>query len=308
MVSREEIRWAYKTLLGREPESEDAYRHHSTYADFEGLRCAVMCSEEGLASLRRKMNPAIGALPFDYFRLVTVFIHIQKTGGTAVHEWLCTVTQASAASDAHTAYLPSYTLGELNRLDLVSGHFSFQEAMAVPRETKRVICCFREPVARLVSLYRFHRAHQIGPNTGYLTASAQRFTVEEFFADEQVRASSEIDNRYLRVLCDGGGPEDGGRVARQENLALAMDRLARLDAVVIAEQMERSASTILKKFGFASLPPPARIHVTDELHKQGGFRKVEPIVLTDRLQALLAPLVKYDVGIYEQACRMLDAQ
>lgn len=306
MVNREEIWWAYKLLLGREPESESAYQHHSQHTDLESLRNSVMRSEEGMACLQRKMREAIGALSFDYFRPVTVFIHIQKTGGTAVHEWLCEAAEPAAPSEAHTAYLPSFTIAELNQLDLISGHFTFQEAMAIPSGSKRVLCCFRDPFARLLSLYRFLRAHPVDPNVSELIKLAQTLNVEDFFAHEEVRASSEVDNRYLRTFCDGGATGlESHCAARRSALRLAIERVSKVDAVFIAEQMSISASFVAQKFGYKRWPDPRRVHVTDELYHSGRFSRPAPIVITSRLRQLVAPLIEQDVHIYSHALTML---
>src|SRR5712691_4597118 len=46
MVTREEVIWAYRLLLGREPENEAAISVHSQYPDTETLRRAFLDSEE----------------------------------------------------------------------------------------------------------------------------------------------------------------------------------------------------------------------------------------------------------------------
>lgn len=65
MVTREQIEWAYRVILGRDPQSENEYVWHSQYADFDELRRNIICSDEGSANLRRQLGPVDGDQPYD---------------------------------------------------------------------------------------------------------------------------------------------------------------------------------------------------------------------------------------------------
>ena len=57
-VTRDEIRWCYRNLLGREPESEEAVAAHAQSGSFKELVDAFSRSPEFLRRRRRTRNPA----------------------------------------------------------------------------------------------------------------------------------------------------------------------------------------------------------------------------------------------------------
>ena len=131
--------------------------------------------------------------------------------------------------------------------------------------------------------------------------------VEAFFADPIVRASHEIDNRYLRTFIDGSFDLDRPDANRSACLDLALSRVSRLAAVAITEEMPLSARKIAARFGFETDEVPAHLQVTDSFHAMdAGFEKTSRIEPTAELQALLQPLVEYDYAIYEHAKEMLN--
>ena len=46
MVTRDEVIWCYRLILGREPESEEAIAHQQQYEDLEALRAFFLQSSE----------------------------------------------------------------------------------------------------------------------------------------------------------------------------------------------------------------------------------------------------------------------
>lgn len=65
MVTREEILWAYRAILGREPENETEYVWHSQHSDFDELRRNIISSSEGSAHLQQQLGAFEGGQPLD---------------------------------------------------------------------------------------------------------------------------------------------------------------------------------------------------------------------------------------------------
>ena len=306
MVSREEIRWAYLALLGREPEDDGAYLHHGRHPDFETLRRELVRSEEFRGVMRREIGATDLSSGFNYFRSMTILIHLPKTGGTALHDWFCRMLNLPYEPDAYSTYLRGLSLAELNQIEFLSGHLTFQEALAMPRQTKVMVACFREPVARLISLYRFYRSHPEDRDGSDLLPLARSLSAEDFFTERAVRASHEVDNRYLRVFTAGDHDLDRFDADRSACLSLALSRVSSLSAVAITEQLALSAERIAARLGFPFPGPPIRLQTTDDLHAEHrGFHAIEPVRNTPRLLELLEPLVRYDREIYEHALTLL---
>jgi hypothetical protein len=96
-VTREQVRDACVFLLGREPESEEAYRTHERHASLFHLREALLSSDE----YRSRLHSLIEA----HNRESVVFIHPEKTGGTTLHHVLAANYSPERASPSHYAYL-----------------------------------------------------------------------------------------------------------------------------------------------------------------------------------------------------------
>ena len=149
-VTREQIRDAYVFLLGLEPESEEAYRTHEEHENLLHLREAILSSDE----YRSRLVSLIEA----YNRAAVVFIHLEKTGGTTLHNVLASNYDPDRASPSHYSYLSEFSLID-NTYDFISSHIDYDAALRIPRASKRLITLFREPIERLISQYRFWRSH-----------------------------------------------------------------------------------------------------------------------------------------------------
>lgn len=306
MVTREEIRWGYLMLFGREPECEEAYQSHAGLADVAALRRVLIQSPEGLARLRADIRLAASTYDFDYFRPLLVFVHMEKTAGTSLYEMLVAHYGALRSSPPHLAFLPELPLGELNQYDFVSGHFSYQEAMALPRSHKQCITMFREPFARLISFYRFHRAHPVEDNGDVITDLAQKLGPAEFFRHPTIRNSHRTDNLYLRTFGPVTKP-DAVRTAAMAStsLELATKRINSLEALGLTEDMDSSMRLFGTSLNIDMLTDIPGLHVTDRFHAEtAGFAPAEKIAMSGELQSAMMPLVRYDLKLYEHASRL----
>jgi hypothetical protein len=141
-ITREQIRIAFVLLLGREPESEEVYAAHAWITDLPELRLAVLGSEE----YRTRLDNILRARS----REAIVFIHLEKTGGTTLHNILAANFEPQKVSPPHFGYSQAYSITEAI-YDLFSGHYDYETAIAIPRSSKKIVSLFRRPVERLIS-------------------------------------------------------------------------------------------------------------------------------------------------------------
>lgn len=310
MVSRDEIAWAYRLLFDREPESEEAYAAHSVHADVATLRRVLIGSHEGQYRLSQALRETMPPLHFDYYRPLLILLHIEKTGGTSLYDMLARTFPPGRVSEPHLSRIPTYSLAELNQFDFISGHFPWGEAMALPRSGKSCIALFREPAARLISFYRFLRAHPASAGeTSELTRLAQQLDPIAFFRDARVRGHPRMFNNYVHILAGlPRNPSDWTGAPMAAACALAEKRVGELASIGLTEDMAGSTRLI---FDLIGQPPPDEIrrsHVTDQIHRNmPEFRPVAPVVPSPALTEVIAPLIEHDRRIYARACRRFAA-
>jgi hypothetical protein len=181
---------------------------------------------------------------------------------------------------------------------------------------KKIVTLLREPVARLISLYYFQRAHRtevIEKNKLELARLANLFTIREFFQCPEVRGHPAVNNALTRVLIDtteGYRWEQETRVEAadsEQDVQLAMEELAGLDAFGIMERYEESVELICDAVG---LEAPGKIEQKQVLNvimeEEPGLKKIEKEPLTDEVRALAASLVESDVKLYAYARSLFE--
>lgn len=142
---------------GGNRKSEEAYRTHEGHASLFYLREAILSSDE----YRARLNSLIEA----YNRETVVFIHLEKTGGTTLHNVLLANYAPDRASPSHYSYLSDFSLID-NAYDFFSCHIDYDTALRIPRASKRLVALFREPIERLISQYRFWKSHPLSDLSG----------------------------------------------------------------------------------------------------------------------------------------------
>lgn len=295
MVSREEVIWAYRMLLGREPESESPFAFHCTNSSLEALRRGLIRSPEGRAFLRQQARES-QATP-NYNRSVTIFLHLPKTGGTSLFNWMAESYLSMGGSSLQASDPHVYTLEELSKFDLIGGHFNYQTAVALPRHLKKMVTCFRDPVDRLISLYRYYRTHPDQNSPNPQVRAAQIMSAKEFFTCNEIRESIATDNCYLHTFSDSRDSSASPR-QRREMLKMVVDRLASLDEIALTDDMIASTERLNRVLNFTSPAIIKKENVTDDIHS----RKVDvegSKVLKFELEKILEPLIDFDYEIYD---------
>ena len=207
--------------------------------------------------------------------------------------------------------LISSSLSQISKYDLLAGHFDYAVTLALPRPNIKRIAIFRDPIERLISFYRFHRAHPYSERQLDFVALAQDLTPSEFFRHERVLSSTRLNNTYMRtfgtclrlpIVADAADNETSAA------LELAAIKIRGLDAIGLTERMQDSVTLIWRVLGFA---PPEKIratHRTDEFVTRPGFTRPAPVERTADLEAAVAPLVSMDLHLYEIAKETFSTQ
>lgn len=186
-----------------------------------------------------------------------LFIHIPKTAGTTVRAALA---EAYARDERAFIYEPSVpeatTLEalaerpqvELDRLQLVMGHFDFGVHRSLPGPA-RYVSMVREPMDRLVSLFYYFKTGTFPPGTGsarqHDRLNAQDIPIDDYVFDAKHR---QWDNQMVRMLAGRmdvafGRCEDG-------MLREALDHVDEaFAAVLIRERMQASMGLLERVCG-----------------------------------------------------------
>lgn len=315
-VSPEDVTAAFRDVLGREPESEAVVLRYGEQADRAALYRALLDCPEYLD--RRRQEIADAASPFmQAKRPAVVFMHIPKTAGTSLHARLAAKFPAPLVCPERFDRLHAYSLAELNRYRLFSGHFAYPVTRWIPARKRIAVTLLREPVARVVSAYRFLRAHKPAyfERHGFgLTRLAHELDPHAFFADERVRQSPWFDNVAVRMLLgftDGRRWERLGAAKRAAALRLpaderavaaaAMRTLEEFAAVGITERFDAFAARVGEAVGLDLGEDGARKQVLSDLvNEDPNLEPVPEVELAPDLLALIEPLVRVDRRLYER--------
>ena len=305
-LTRDEIRLGYLYAFGREPESEDVYKRYANLEDVIALRRLLFESEEGQQKIRQFHKKKGGHLIQTFERPAFCFIHMEKTGGTTFHYAIKDYFSPDYVSAPHIFELGLLPLQELASYDLVSGHFDYFTSLFIPRRLVLRASIFRDPVERLLSLYRFLRSHPAYMRPGHpFMDLAGRLGPEDFFRHSQVLASRRFNNAYYRTFGTTlFGPVDEAEDRRdlRVNLEVAIKRIRGLVGIGLTHRMKESIDSILRQFALPPLRAFESRHQTDEFAKSvKGFAAVPPVEMTPELTGALAPLVAFDAELYRIA-------
>jgi hypothetical protein len=339
----EYVRWAYRLLLGREPENLEAVQsnpfknHRQLLVQYFLNSHEFKQNYEKLPITYKDKLAALADYPYaSWNRDAVAFIHLPKTAGTTLHSLLSACFSKGRICPQRLNALHSYSPAELTRYDFYSGHFDYFSLRFIPRQRVRCISMFRDPYQRLISSYRFYKSH---PTSNEFADDidiklANELSAEEFFEHKNIICSTYTNNSYLFYFGSSShdhatfnalagtrspirGPAPVDRHAAADSLAAdefcvpilarARQRILDLDAIGLTERFQDSVETIFTTLGFPIPETIAPDMVTDELPASDArFSPVPPVTMTARLSRALEPLTKYDRILYDVAKREFE--
>jgi hypothetical protein len=224
----------------------------------------------------------------------TIFVHIQKTGGSTLRlivrrEYGADGLVRLIASEA-SEQLASYVASPEARATVraIIGHGAFADRHALPIDA-RFVTMLREPVARVVSHHAFA---QRTPHLG-VGAYSQGMSLREFVESDVTRPR--IHNLQTRLL----GRVEPDEAITRAMLAAAKHNLEQHFAVVgLTERFDESILLMRRALGWKRWPFYERRNVTP--------RSAGSAPLSDDVLALIREHNALDIELYEWVARRFD--
>lgn len=319
MITRDEVIWGYRLILGREPENEKAIAAHGQHESLQAFRRALLGSEEFAQRswLENSSGQVLTSLDWPTLRQEKlVFLHLPKTGGTTLHHHLAQLFDRQDICPERFNGLHKLPLGQLARYRFISGHYDLVSCLAIPGE-KKVITFLREPQARLVSLYNFLKAHrpEVAERNGWgLALMAAELTIEQFFAHPEVRQHPYINNGMTRALADHLSMEvwparDPGAECRNVS-GLVDEALGLLEGLAgfgILERFDDSVQLLTDMLGVPACAAGERRLAFESLAEdEANYRKVTLSRAEEVSESIFAPLIEADLRLYQAALELLE--
>lgn len=226
-----------------------------------------------------------------------LLLHIPKTAGTSVGDWVRTHFDEDDCLFA--AHLPSRRGIDPNGYRFVQGHVDFRY---VDRFLVRpfVFTFLRDPLERALSAYYFYRGHgpekqarllaYAGPKAGRHRIATirrmQRTDLRGFLRDHPADAREVLGNLQTRFLAGHGGPPGAEQIDR------ALANLERSSFVGFVERMEESLRRLARHLGWT--PPEWVPHVNPTAER---CRVAD---LDRGTRAALARLTRLDAELYRR--------
>ncbi|GGE95103.1 sulfotransferase family 2 domain-containing protein [Stappia taiwanensis] len=206
-VTREDVIWAYRMILGREPESEAAIEHKiARLQSRKELRRALLCSKEfvGTASpveLENSQN-FLKTERAESLSPTVIHLHIPKTAGTSLNEKLAENYASRPKWSYHDQNITKFfelTPEERSHLDLIFGHMDYGIHEYIPREHVYLFV-LRKPIDRIYSYYNYVGKNKEHPLFGKVKTGPENFG--KFLRQSMSRSEiqKEINNSQARRI------------------------------------------------------------------------------------------------------------
>jgi hypothetical protein len=326
-VTREGVDYAYRLLLGREPESEKAIAHGLEAGTLEALRRRVMASPEFAQVLERETPHALRRMLLARSQAETedaapairakrpriVFLHIMKTAGSSVRARLEQLADGAPVWRREADGLPgAVPPAQLAPYRVIMGHFTIRDALHVPAP-RRIFTVLRDPVARIVSYYHFmhrHRAEAAEARNLVQARIARDCTLEQFLAHPSPQVRDALQNVITRSLAGDyrlvgrdryAEPWQGDRdaISGPALLARALKNLLALDYVAFVERLEEDRPKLMKALGLPDPGPFGRENTAET--ENDTLESRPPPVVTPAAERLMHRLTDLDRLLYRLA-------
>jgi hypothetical protein len=278
------------------------------------LLAEVVASPVVWAELAARRFPQPASAYHAYDQQAWVFVHIPKTGGTSLQNMLADAFGDGNVYREHGDTLYRRSPAELAQYSLFAGHFDYFSVAYIPRRARRLFTFLREPRQRLLSHYRFFRAHQ--PRSPAFTgrmAIANLLDAVEFFQSVLAQSDSDLWNqltwcvmgrhKWSEYRKDLVALEGDDLKNRLDSIRLEVrNRLREFAFIGLQEDYTHSCQRLFELIG-ANVPHVRHDHSVELLSLDANyFKHVPRYALTPLLQQALAPLVQLDDIVYQEGC------
>jgi hypothetical protein len=311
MTDRHDVAAAFRWILGRDPSDAEIGEQLSTLpnrgADAGPVLAQRLLSSAEFRQHRLAISGADRFAPFELDRPRVAFVHIEKCGGTTLHAMLETQFPPARICPERFDRLADWTVRELAAFDLFSGHFDLFCCRSIPG-TVRAVTMLREPRARLMSLYRFWKAHKPDPrhDAHPLVPLARETEAERFFAHPWVATNASILDAMTAQLVRTGNrtmvaPGNPLRAAPEETVERAWDALRSMAGFGLMERMDDSRRLLNRALGLAMPALPPRQVLAEIAAADPALSLPPPDPMTPALVERLDALTRLDRILYGRA-------
>jgi len=224
------------------------------------------------------------------------FMHIGKTAGTSLQHALF---EAMSDGTIFHESLPNFdraSPAEIAINDLVIGHFAYQHVVKL-REKRFMVTFLRDPVARVISNYRFLKTDSpVSDYSKVAIEAAKALSLRDFLLCEHPGVRMVTQNFQAKTLAHDFRPEYQSAITDLHRMA--KENLSTFDFVGIVEYFDASVRALSDAIGVglaikklnvseAILTPPAS---SDEIDLIRGLNKVD-------IALYLAAREKYETSV-----------
>jgi hypothetical protein len=330
-ISDSDVVMAYRWLLGRNPETPEVIEAHLRASkNWRELRMRIMMSPEFSRKIAHHVlaEAVIGDFPRRTERAGAarlVFVHVPRTGGTTLHSVLSAAIDRSEVCPERHNRLESLYAAQIANTRLFSGHYDRRSLDLIPGRNIRSVTMLREPRARIISVYKYLRAHTsdtIANDDLELAKLAKSCCFGDFMRAALAVNPSTVDNTYVR--CFGwhlprrrweqrAEPSEIHRVdnlgeRRDTLLSDALFYLDRMSFIGITEHFDYSLRNIFAAFDLiAPASYTVRHRLSDITASDPAFEPVQEFQLTPSDEELLEELTCLDSIVYRWALDRMPA-
>jgi hypothetical protein len=333
-----DIQMSYRLFLDRQPSETELTRMKAAHSSIESLRKVFLTSSEfahhyapyapkqktapGVhgdaqrtaierAPTPKKLMPKLR--PADMDRVV--FLHVPKCGGTSLHDILGDWYGPQNVHPERFNELYSYTGAQLATAQVFSGHYDYYATTLIPG-SKKMISFLRDPSARLVSLYNFHRAHTpqiIARNNLLLPRWANELDIDDYFAEDKIRTHPAINNMIVRAFSNipQTSPSIIGpkltEVSLDVMLEQALENLEKFAFVGFMDTYDADVNRLAQVLGFPPLTDTPKQQVLDTLMDAGDndMQKIQKQQPSAECRDRIEEIIQYDRIFYTRARALL---
>ncbi len=234
-----------------------------------------------------------------------IFVHIPKTAGTSLTDYLSTFYKPDKIYSGQTMLdYQQVEPASLLNFDFLKGHIFYHYIKSNPElEEYQLITILRNPVERVISLYRFWRSHPddftndntIHPAIRGRVYLAKSLSLLEFVnSDEQIIRNS-ISNSQARQLCSSLIFEDFHEQHVDAVLNDVKENMNNFAVIGVIEYLPLFVQTLNQHFGFPANSKPMLTNVSDK--RELLWSSLDQ---RDQIAAKIIDLNTVDIKLYEQ--------
>lgn len=324
------IKQLYLGLLNRMPDSsgyQALQNNLQTGSSISDIIKSIINSQEFLMKSHDRPHHMLygGHIAYAYENPATVFIHIPKTAGQSLH-WLFKqkVGENKVSPLFNNLYLLpanfSYTY------DVIFGHTDYETVrLLVQRKEVKLVTFLRDPIKRLISLYKFWWSHDPEFHKGNTAVElANKYSIEEFFRAEEVRKLlwNDMFGRFmgyklrdtLKDALEESFKDENKRMSflNKRVIPLIHEQIEEYFYIGLQEQFNQDVCEMFNRLGFSCDDvdlQDAKVNITENNIGKPGFKKEKPSFdVNETVLSAIEELTELDNLLYQQVKNIRSEQ